>query len=186
VITAPSGKYFYENGRRFSNLYFSREMIELVGYGTDTTFYGWVVVKRVDFMTEKAYGMENRCIMMGRILGRTTSDGTKVSGKGYRFDGNSVNAPTVGLSRQTDGVYKLTIPTSWNLTEDSIQVQVTPIGYIKDGSNMLLNASVRSFEKTNGVISAIIFQLSDDQTTNDGDLFFAIYNMEQYLQWMAT
>ena len=51
---------------------------------------------------------------------------------------------------------------------------------------MLLNASVRSFEKTNGVISAIIFQLSDDQTTNDGDLFFAIYNMEQYLQWMAT
>ncbi len=186
VITAPSGKYFYENGRRFSNLYFSREMIELVGYGTDTTFYGWVVVKRVDFMTEKAYGMENRCIMMGRILGRTTSDGTKVSGKGYRFDGNSVNAPTVGLTRQTDGVYRLTIPTSWNLTEDSIQVQVTPIGYIKDGSNMLLNASVRSFEKTNGVISAIIFQLSDDQTTNDGDLFFAIYNMEQYLQWMAT
>ena len=77
MITAPSGKYFYENGRRFSNLYFSREMIELVGYGTDTTFYGWVVVKRVDFMTEKAYGMENRCIMMGRILGRTTSDGTK-------------------------------------------------------------------------------------------------------------
>lgn len=186
VITAPSGKYFYENGRRFSNLYFSREMIELVGYGTDTTFYGWVVVKRVDFMTEKAYGMENRCIMMGRILGRTTSDGTKVSGKGYRFDGNSVNAPTVGLTRQTDGVYRLTIPTSWGLTEDSIQVQVTPIGYIKDGSNMLLNASVRSFEKTNGVISAIIFQLSDDQTTNDGDLFFAIYNMEQYLQWMAT
>ena len=186
VITAPSGKYFYENGRRFSNLYFSREMIELVGYGTDTTFYGWVVVKRVDFMTEKAYGMENRCIMMGRILGRTTSDGTKVSGKGYRFDGNSVNAPTVGLTRQTDGVYKLTIPTSWNLTEDSIQVQVTPIGYIKDGSNMLLNASVRSFEKTSGVISAIIFQLSDDQSTNDGDLFFAIYNMEQYLQWMAT
>ena len=186
VITAPSGKYFYENGRRFSNLYFSREMIELVGYGTDTTFYGWVVVKRVDFMTEKAYGMENRCIMMGRILGRTTSDGTKVSGKGYRFDGNSVNAPTVGLTRQTDGVYRLTIPTLWNLTEDSIQVQVTPIGYIKDGSNMLLNASVRSFEKTNGVISAIIFQLSDDQTTNDGDLFFAIYNMEQYLQWMAT
>ena len=186
VIDAPTGKYFYENGRRFSHLYFSREMIELVGYGTDTTFYGWVVVKRVDFMTEKAYGMENRCIMMGRILGATTANGTTVTGKGYRFDGNAVDAPSVQLTRQDAGVYKLTIPTSWKLTEDSIQVQTSPIGYIKDGGNMLLNASVRSFEKSGGYISAIIFQLSDDDSTNDGDMYFAIYNMEQYLQWMAT
>ena len=186
VIDAPTGKYFYENGRRFSHLYFSREMIELVGYGTDTTFYGWVVTKRVDFMTEKAYGMENRCIMMGRILGATTSNGTTVTGKGYRFDGNSVDAPSVQLTRQDAGVYKLTIPTSWKLTEDSIQVQTSPIGYVKDGGNMLLNASVRSFEKSGGYISAIIFQLSDDDSTNDGDMYFAIYNMEQYLQWMAN
>ena len=185
VITAPTGKYFYENGRRFSKLYFSREMIELIGYGSSTTFYGWVVLNRVDFMTEKAYGMTNRCIMMGRINGRTTSDGTKVSGKGYRFDAKSYDATTVNLSRVSTGLYKLEIPISWKLTEDNIQVNVTSVGVSKNFT-FITNASVNSFEFSGGYISAIRFLVRDEDGSVDGDLYFSIYNMEQFIQYMTS
>ncbi|KAA6322784.1 hypothetical protein EZS27_027706, partial [termite gut metagenome] len=43
-ITAPSGKYFYEDGRSKSSLSFSREVVELLGYGDNATFFGWIVV----------------------------------------------------------------------------------------------------------------------------------------------
>ena len=39
-IGAPSGKYFYEDGVRKNTLIFSREVVELVGYGNSTNFYG--------------------------------------------------------------------------------------------------------------------------------------------------
>lgn len=38
-ITAPSGKYFYEDGISKSTITFSRELVELLGYGDDTTFW---------------------------------------------------------------------------------------------------------------------------------------------------
>ena len=181
-ITAPSGKYFYENGRAFSRIFFSRSFIELTGYGSPTNFWGWIVTKRQNLMTSGGYGAEQRVVMMGRINGRTTSDGTKVSGVGYKFDGTLTS---LSLTREDEGIYKLTIPSTWNIQPDGIQVQVTPIGFIKDGTNMILNGSVRGFETSNGNISAVIFQLSDDQTTNDGDLFFSIYNMKDLLVYHA-
>ena len=181
-ITAPSGKYFYENGRAFSRIFFSRSFIELTGYGSPTNFWGWIVTKRQNLMTNGGFGVEQRVVMMGRINGRTTSDGTKVSGVGYKFDGTLTS---LSLTREDEGIYKLTIPSTWNIQPDGIQVQVTPIGFIKDGTNMILNGSVRGFETSNGNISAVIFQLSDDQTTNDGDLFFSIYNMKDLLVYHA-
>ena len=188
-IQAPSGKYFYENGRKFKNLYFSREVVEIIGYGTSSEFYGWIVLNRTDIMTEKAYGMKNHCIAMGRVNGRN-STGTSVAGSAYRFDNQAETNPptTMSIMRVEEGIYKLIIPSSWKLTESSIQVQLTPIGMVKGRDDIYLqNVGVKEFEKTNdGYVSGIVIYCSDDNSPNDGDFYYAIYNMEQYLQYHAS
>ena len=122
---------------------------------------------------------------MGRVNGRTSTD-TTVTGSLYRFDNQADPSTTMNITKVAEGVYKLDIPSSWKLTESSIQVQVTPIGMIKGRDDMyLLNAGVKNFETSDGYVSAIVFYCSDDNSPNDGDFYFAIYNMEQYLQYHA-
>ena len=50
-ISAPAGKYFFENGISKSELQMSREVIELMGYGDNKTFFGWIVLHRINMMT---------------------------------------------------------------------------------------------------------------------------------------
>ena len=40
TLSAPSGKYFFEDGTKKSSIKISREVIELLGYGTASEFYG--------------------------------------------------------------------------------------------------------------------------------------------------
>lgn len=185
-IQAPSGKYFYENGRKFKNLYFSREVVEIIGYGTSDTFYGWIVLNRTDIMTEKAYGMKNHCIAMGRVNGRTSTD-TTVTCSAYRFDKQADPSTTMNITKVAEGVYKLTIPSSWKLTTSTIQVQLTPIGMVKGRDDIYLqNVGVKEFETSGDYVTGIVMYCSDDNSPNDGDFYYAIYNMEQYLQYHAS
>lgn len=178
-ISAPSGYYFYENGRRTNELKFSREMIELVGYGSSSTFFGWIVVRRLDLMAESAYGIEQKCLLMGRLVG--TTSGVSLS-KYCSFDNS-----TISVTRTSEGLYRVTIPTSWKIEQGSLMVQATPIG-ASYGSNHLLYCSVESIQTTTvsgtAYVSAINLQCSDDMTRNDGSMFFAVYNMNDwsYLQ----
>lgn len=66
-ISAPSGKYFYENGVSKNSLLLSREAVELMGYGTSTQFYGWIVMRRIDMMTSYRYGKELKILAFGSV-----------------------------------------------------------------------------------------------------------------------
>lgn len=45
-IRAPQNKYFFEDGLRSSTLDIVDEIVELIGYGTEEGFHGWIVLNR--------------------------------------------------------------------------------------------------------------------------------------------
>ncbi|MBP3576379.1 MAG: hypothetical protein J6J55_07785, partial [Paludibacteraceae bacterium] len=92
-ITAPSGKYFYEDGISKSSISFSRELVELLGYGDNTTFFGWIVVNRLDLMTSKKYGKNMKFLAQGTV---TVSSTSSYSVKYQTFDGSSITVSRLG------------------------------------------------------------------------------------------
>ena len=69
-LTAPTGKYFYEDGVQKSTLKLSREAVELLGYGDTSSFYGWIVLKRIDLGTNKRYGHQMKMLAVGRVTSK--------------------------------------------------------------------------------------------------------------------
>ena len=55
-------------------LYVSNEVVSLIGYGTATVFYGWIVISRKDVLTAGLYGKERPVLFEGTITGTTTND----------------------------------------------------------------------------------------------------------------
>jgi hypothetical protein len=159
--TAPSGKYFYEDGIAKESISLSRECVELMGYGTSSTFYGWIVLNRVDLMTTARYGRQLKVLAMGIVTG--TSSGASVSYKS--FDGGELS-----VSRSDTGTYKVTIPSSWGLQAGSYLVLAT--GY---GSG-IMKATLLSTAATSFTV-----EVSDDSSKNDGSFQFVIINLNDWM-----
>ena len=160
-ISAPSGKYFFEDGIQKSELKISREIIELIGYGTSSEFYGWIVLNRIDLMTSQKYGHCLKALAFGTVTG--TNKTASISYK--TFDGS-----TMGVSRQNTGVYKVTFPTSWFGNASNCRVILTGRGYAYNESSPC-KASLASVNSGN-----ITVDTSDDSSRNDGSFDFIIYN----------
>ena len=160
-ISAPSGKYFFEDGIQKSELNVSREIIELIGYGTSSEFYGWIVLNRIDLMTSQKYGHCLKALAFGTVTG--TNKTASISYK--TFDGS-----TMGVSRLNTGVYKVTFPTSWFGNASNCRVILTGRGYAYNESSPC-KASLASVNSGN-----ITVDTSDDSSRNDGSFDFIIYN----------
>ena len=85
TISAPSGKYFFEDGISKTTLKFSREIIEMIGYGDDTTFFGWIVLNRRDLMTTGKYGKYLQVLASGIVTGTSSSASIRYN----TFDGST-------------------------------------------------------------------------------------------------
>ena len=160
-ISAPSGKYFFEDGIQKSKLKVSREIIELIGYGTSSEFYGWIVLNRIDLMSSQKYGHCLKALAFGTVAG--TNKTASISYK--TFDGR-----TMGVSRLNTGVYKVTFPTSWFSNANNCRVILTGRGYAYNDSSPC-KASLASVNSGN-----ITVDTSDDSSRNDGSFDFIIYN----------
>lgn len=160
--SAPSGKYFYEDGTRKEAISLSRECVELMGYGTSTQFYGWIVLNRINLMTTSKYGRKLNVLAQGIVTGY--SSGASISYKSYD------NASTLSVSRQGTGKYRVDFPSNWGLKTGSYIVMMT--GY---GSGLmkatLLEAGTSYF----------IAEVSDDASANDGSFMFQIINLNDWL-----
>lgn len=160
--SAPSGKYFYEDGTQKKAISLSRECVELMGYGTPTQFYGWIVLNRINLMTTSKYGRKLNVLAQGIVTGY--SSGASISYKSYD------NASTLTVSRQGTGKYRVDFPSNWGLETGSYIVMMT--GY---GSGLmkatLLEAGTSYF----------IAEVSDDPTANDGSFMFQIINLNDWL-----
>lgn len=160
--SAPSGKYFYEDGTQKKAISLSRECVELMGYGTSTQFYGWIVLNRINLMTTSKYGRKLNVLAQGIVTGY--SSGASISYKSYD------NASTLSVSRQGTGKYRVKFPSNWGLITGSYIVMMT--GY---GSGLmkatLLEAGTSYF----------IAEVSDDSSANDGSFMFQIINLNDWL-----
>ncbi len=161
--TAPTGKYFYENGRSKDYLKLSRECVELIGYGTSTQFYGWIVLNRINLMTDAKYGRRLNSLAMGIVTG--TSSGASINYKTYD------NLSTLSVSRLSTGKYRVYFPSSWKLISGSYIVMMTGYG----GGVMkatLLETSTSYFT----------VKVSDDASVNDGSFMFMMLNMNDWME----
>lgn len=157
-ITAPSGKYFYEDGISKSTLSFSREVVELIGYGDNTTFFGWIVLNRRDMMTTSRYGKFQQILVTGIVTGTTSSASIR-----YRcFDGSK----SVSVSRLGKGMYRVYLPSSWSLSSRYI---VMATGIYSTAENTPIYPTVKA-------IYSYYFDIytQDDASRNDGSFNFQV------------
>ena len=157
-ITAPSGKYFYEDGISKSTITFSRELVELLGYGDNTTFFGWIVVNRLDLMTSKKYGKNMKFLAQGTV---TVSSTSSYSVKYQTFDGN-----TITVSRLGKGQYRVYLPSGWNM---SGYYQVFLSGIYSAVESTPIYATLKA-------LYSYYFDVytADDSSTNDGSFNFLV------------
>lgn len=166
-ISAPSGKYFYEDGVQKSKLRLSREFVELIGYGTSTAFYGWIVLKRNYVTSQYKYGRSLRVLATGTV----SSAGAVTS---IAFDG-ATNRITCSHTSGT-GVYTLSMPSGWFSSSDNVGVMLTGVGRASGSSSGApIKATIISRTTT-----SLVVETSDDATNNDGSFEFMIYNKNDW------
>lgn len=163
AISAPNGKYFFEDGIQKSKLKVSREIVEMIGYGTTTEFYGWIVLNRIDLMTSQKYGHCLKALAFGTVSGGNSSSSTSITSN--TFDGSKLT-----VSRQSEGLYRVYFPSTWFTYTSNCRVILTGRG-VCYGASSPVKATMHSLG--NGYFDVVV---SDDATRNDGSFDFIIYN----------
>ena len=183
-IDAPTGDYyFYENGRKYKSFESSYECSELLGYGTDDVFYGWIVLNRTLFSTNYNFGREITPLAYGKVAG--TSSGASFSKVKYtnKDDAKISSTEVMRVTRASEGNYWLYVPRSWFVSADYIYVDLTGVGYSSGSSSAPLKATYMGAEATSlssYLVWCIMISTSDDATVNDGSFLFRLYNMAQW------
>ena len=191
-----AGCRFFENGVAKTELNFSTELLELMAYGdisarTESNtkshyLYGWIVLNRIDLMTNCSYGRNKKLLAYGKVTG--TSSGASIK---YRtFDGSELS-----VNRLTKGHYEIIAPRKWFLNEgtgyfdlEAVFVNLTGIGYSYDDKNKAapIKATFWGATKRNiwGIDDetsiCIEVHTSDDETVNDGSFNFEISNFDDF------
>ena len=163
--TAPKGYYFFENGVSKTSLQISREVVELMGYGTATHFYGWIVISRSDIMSEYTYGKPLKALAMFTI--DVSSAGVINSAMCNTFDGLATG---FSVLRNSTGNYTVTMPSHWNLSLEHLYVFLTGIG-TNQMKATLVSKTATSF----------VVEVSDDETVNDGGFMGIIINSADFV-----
>lgn len=163
AISAPNGKYFFEDGIQKSKLKVSREIVEMIGYGTTTEFYGWIVLNRIDLMTSQKYGHCLKALAFGTVSGGNSSSNTSITSN--TFDGSKLT-----VARQSEGLYRVFFPSTWFTYTSNCRVILTGRG-VCYGASSPVKATMHSLG--NGYFDVVV---SDDATRNDGSFDFIIYN----------
>lgn len=163
-ISAPSGKYFFEDGRTHSELSTSYEVVELLGWG-GSSFQGYIVLSRTMFKSNYGHGRRIHPLAYGTVTGSSSSASIKY----WSFDGN-----TMTVTRMSTGKYKITFPTNWFYSSDYIIALATGVGSIVGGDNpVYANIMTRYKSSTEAYI---IVRTADDDSENDGAFTFMLYN----------
>ncbi|WP_217929543.1 hypothetical protein [Bacteroides caecimuris] len=169
VVDVPKDNpnmYFFEDGIQKKKLTLSREIVELIGYGDSTSFFGWIVLNRKDLMTTYRYGRPLKVLAQGIVTG--SSAGASVNYK--TFDGSGM-----GVERIAEGEYNLVFNQNWFYSSDECLAIVTGLGTTLNTRSNPCKASVRVRGQSN-----IRVDTSDDDSRNDGSFMFLIMNMDDW------
>lgn len=166
-IDAPSGKYFFEDGIQKSKLKISREIIEMIGYGTTTEFYGWIVLNRIDLATTQKYGHCLKALAVGTVSGGDSSSNTSITS-------STIDGSILTVSRQSEGLYRIYYPRTWFAYSSYCHVILTGRG-VCYGHSSPVKATMHSLGNCYFDVTT-----SDDATLNDGSFDFVIYNASDF------
>lgn len=119
VISAPTGKYFFEDGIAKTQLRFCNEVISLLGYGVGSTFLGWIVMGRDNILTAYKYGHNQRVLAHLRMTAGTSPSLSKIA----CFDNSTFD--NTKIARMGTGTYRITLPSGWFTSASHIMVSVT-------------------------------------------------------------
>lgn len=170
VLNVVSGCCFLENGIRKKNLTLSKEIVELVGYGDENRFYGWIVISRQNLMTTKSYGNPLRILAQGTI--RTGTSPKLNSGEYYTCDGTSLS-----ITRKSKGTYIVKLPSTWGLEADKYIVLVTTCG--RTSSDNVIVSSIT--DKTATQFTLDCESVQANYIDEDGRVQFLIANVSDWL-----
>lgn len=159
-LSAPEGKYFFEDGIKKSTLRFSRQYIELLGIGDDIDFYGWVVVNKIDISSDFGYGHPAKFLAYGILYAREENGVLKLQLVQNTFDGKQITVVPAG-----DNGYKFTFPSYWGNASNFVP-HITPYQFIG-------NIYVQEFSE-NYIIFRYSGRSSLDRNFEDASFFFSI------------
>lgn len=191
-----AGCRFFENGIAKTKLDFSTEVLELMAYGdisarteNDTKshyLYGWIVLNRIDLMTNRSFGRNKKLLAYGKVTG--TSSGASIK---YRtFDGSKLS-----VNRLSTGVYTIIAPRKWFENEgtgyfdlEAVFVNLTGIGASYDNGSKIIPIKATFWGATENIIFGhndkehicIEVHTSDYTTVNDGSFNFEISNFDDF------
>lgn len=164
------GCRFYENGIAKTELEFSAEVLELMAYGnvsakTDDNpkskyIYGWIVLNRIDLMTNHQYGRQKKVLAYGKVTG--TTGGASIQYK--TFDGSKMS-----ISRGDKGLNILHIP-KWVYSESSLFVTLT---------NLSSFVSLGSIEATSAGFNINVLARGNN-SFDEGSFNFEISNFDDF------
>ena len=138
-----------------------------MGYGDNKTFFGWIVLRRVNMMTTSRYGRNLNVLAQGIVSG--SSSGASISYKSFD-DGK------LSVSRLGEGRYRVNVPSNWGLIAGSYIVMATGKGYSVGSSTAPIKATVVNLQSTYFEVDT-----SDDASSNDGSFMFQIINLNDWL-----
>lgn len=162
-IFAPEDKYFFEDGIQKIRLKVSSEIVEMIGYGTPKEFYGWIVLNRIDLVTNQKYGHCLKALAYGTVSGGNSNSNTSITSN--TFDGSKLT-----VSRQSEGLYRVSFPYTWFSYSSNCRVILTGRGTCY-GASSPAKATMHSLGYDYFDVA-----VSDDETRNDGSFDFIIYN----------
>lgn len=164
-----SGKYFFENGIAKSEISLSRECVELMGYGTEDDFYGWIVLNRIDLMTNARYGKEMKVLAFGRVTGGKSTETTSIQAR--TFDGSTLTVEWVSTGR-----YKVYVPSEWKLQDNNYMAVLTGYGFVEGSSKAATKATLLGAYSTYFEVF-----VSDDASANNGSFMFILTNLNDWM-----
>ena len=110
LMTPPSGMYYYINGDKYPAFCsFDKSVIELIGYGDENDFYGWILIRHGGFdysVTTRPCGIPLKPVVIGYVR-------QSASGYGMQIKSHSNYSGTPTYSHVSTGVWSLTIPSSF-------------------------------------------------------------------------
>ena len=184
VIGISNGFFIYEYGVRKKKLYVSNEIVRLIGYGNSTTFYGWIVISRMDVLTNGLYGNSKKVLVEGMTLGSTENDPTyNVPIESHYFTNTFNETPTKEITippmvcnRTSKGVYKVTIPSSLagRLGNSEYMVLLTATG-ISYQNDLPVNATLLYVNNTNFTVA-----ITDSNGYCDGGFYYQLFSTKDW------
>lgn len=172
-ITAPSGKYFFLDGVRKSKLYINRQVVELMGFGSGSTFYGWIVLNTQDGYTNYMYGSPFKVIATGMVYGAE---------KSTKMDAMSLTGGTMAVSRVSKGRYKVTFPSTWFANTGDYMVWLQGAGWVENNTNTAWCKATLLTKYSNYFEVGV----SDDDSANDGCFMFMLCNLREWNNWETS